>query len=76
MARRRWRAGQGDNGIRLPRIFPAIDDEDPGEEFNFVAEQLEGERAGQEGGIHENAFSEWDLAGHGPGLGEKEGGGW
>jgi len=57
-------------------MVPAIDNERPGEQFNFVTEQLERERAGQEGGIHENTSAEGNLAGHGPWLVEKEGGGW
>ena len=54
----------------------AIDNERPGEQLNFVTEELEGDRAGQEGGIHEDAFAEGNLVGHWPWLVEKEGGDW
>ena len=65
-------AGQGDSGVRLPTMFLAMNNECVGKQCNFVTEQLERDRAGQEGGIHENTFAEGNLVGHGPWLGETE----
>jgi len=66
---------QGDDGVVAPGMFLAIEDEGPGEQFNFVAEELEGDGARQKGRIHEDAFAEGKVVGHGLWLSEKEGGG-
>ena len=50
-----------------------IDDEDAGQQLNFVAEQLEGKRSRQEGGIHKNAPAEGQIIRHRTRLAENQG---
>lgn len=44
-------------------MFLVIDDQDPGQQFQFVAEHLHGQRAREKGRIHENASSERKIVG-------------
>ena len=45
-------------------MFLVIDHQNSRQQFDFVAEKLERDRAGQKGGIHENTFSERDIVRH------------
>ena len=48
-----------------------VKEQDAREQLKLVAEHPEGEGAGQEGRVHEEALAEGDFVGHGAGLVEK-----
>lgn len=56
---------QGDDGVVAPGMFLAVEDEGSGEQFDFVAEELECDSARQKGRIQEDAFAEGKVVGHG-----------
>lgn len=58
----------------MPRMFLVVDDEDAGEQLDLVIEKLEGDGAGEESRVHENAGSERERVGHRPRLAEEQGG--
>ena len=55
-----------------PGVFFVIDDEDTWQELDFVTEHLEGDGAGQEGGVEENAVTERERVGDFAGEAEFE----
>ena len=73
-----WIGGCGaerNGGIGPPWVFLVVNYEHPGQELDFVTEQIEGDCARQGTEIQEHASAEGNFVGHGARLGEEGGGG-
>jgi hypothetical protein len=60
------------HGLRNPRMLLMVNHQDPREQFDFVIKQPQGNRAGKEGRIEENALPERHIEGDLPGGIESE----
>src|SRR6266705_722319 len=54
-----------DHVTGYPRLFSAVNNQNTREQFDSMAENVKGDRAGKKGRIHENAFAEGHVKGDG-----------
>ena len=57
--------GQGNGGVGFPGALLFVNRQHPWDELDFMAEQLERNRAGQRSHVHENALAERNVERHG-----------